>query len=107
MRQVSLGPLPPGASTEQTLDWLIRAVREFENASTEDHRGRGQLQRQFHFHCNEAGQCHVADGREHRGGARQLLCGLAQARRPQEHLSQQARSRRRALRACALMPEAA
>jgi hypothetical protein len=36
MRQVSLGPLPPGASTEQTLDWLIRAVREFENASTED-----------------------------------------------------------------------
>ena len=28
MRQVSLGPLPPGASTEQTLDWLIRAVRE-------------------------------------------------------------------------------
>ena len=36
MRRVSLGPLPPGASTEQTLDWLIRAVREFENASTED-----------------------------------------------------------------------
>ena len=36
MRQVSLGPLPPGASTEQTLDWLIRAVLEFENASTED-----------------------------------------------------------------------
>ena len=36
MRQVSLGPLPPRAGTEQTLDWLIRAVREFENASTED-----------------------------------------------------------------------
>ena len=36
MRQVSLGPLPPGAGTEQTLDWLVRAVREFENASTED-----------------------------------------------------------------------
>ena len=25
MRQVSLGPLPPGAGTEQTLDWLVRA----------------------------------------------------------------------------------
>ncbi len=36
MRQVSLGPLPPGAGTEQTLEWLVRAVREFENASTED-----------------------------------------------------------------------
>ena len=36
MRQVGLGPLPPCASTEQTLDWLIRAVREYENASTED-----------------------------------------------------------------------
>ena len=36
MRQVSFGPLPRAASTEQALDWLIRAVREFENASTED-----------------------------------------------------------------------
>ena len=36
MRQVSLGPLPPGATIEQTLEWLVRAVREFENASTED-----------------------------------------------------------------------
>ena len=28
--------LPPGASIEQTLDWLMRSVRELENASTED-----------------------------------------------------------------------
>jgi hypothetical protein len=26
----------PGAGSEQALDWLVRAMREFENASTED-----------------------------------------------------------------------
>jgi hypothetical protein len=36
MRQVSLGPLAPNATVQQTLDWLVLAVREFENASTEE-----------------------------------------------------------------------
>jgi len=36
MRPVSLGPLPPGATSDQKLDWIIRALREIENASAED-----------------------------------------------------------------------
>ena len=36
MRPVSLGPLPPAASTDQKLDWIIRSLREIENASAED-----------------------------------------------------------------------
>lgn len=36
MRPVSLGPLPPNATVQQTLEWLVRAAREFENASVED-----------------------------------------------------------------------
>jgi hypothetical protein len=36
MRQVSLGPLAPNATTDQKLDWIIRSLREFENASTEE-----------------------------------------------------------------------
>jgi hypothetical protein len=36
MRPVSLGPLPPGAGTDQKLDWIIRSLREIENASAED-----------------------------------------------------------------------
>jgi hypothetical protein len=36
MRPVSFGPLPPGAGTEQKLDWIIRSLREIENASVED-----------------------------------------------------------------------
>ena len=88
MRRVSLGPLPPGASTEQTLDWLIRAVREFENASTEDPIAVADSNgANFHFHPNEATQCHVADGSEPRGSARQFLCRFAQAGHPQEHLN--------------------
>jgi hypothetical protein len=56
MRPVSFGALPPAASTDQKLDWIIRSLREcarcarHENASAEDaigavdrpklHRGR-------------------------------------------------------------------
>jgi len=36
MRPISLGPLPPGAGTDQKLDWIIRSLREIENASAED-----------------------------------------------------------------------
>jgi hypothetical protein len=36
MRPVSLGPLPPAAGTDQKLDWIIRSLREIENASAED-----------------------------------------------------------------------
>ena len=36
MRPVSLGPLPPGAGIDQKLDWIIRSLREIENASAED-----------------------------------------------------------------------
>jgi hypothetical protein len=36
MRPVSFGPLPPAASTDQKLDWIIRSLREIENASAED-----------------------------------------------------------------------
>ena len=36
MRPVSFGPLPPTASADQKLDWIIRSLREIENASAED-----------------------------------------------------------------------
>jgi len=36
MRPISLGPLPPGAGTDQKLDWIIRSLREIETASVED-----------------------------------------------------------------------
>ena len=36
MRPVSFGPLAPNASTDQKLDWIIRSLREIENASVED-----------------------------------------------------------------------
>ena len=41
MRPVSFGPLPPAASTEQKLGWIIRSLREctlreVENAGAED-----------------------------------------------------------------------
>jgi hypothetical protein len=36
MRPVSFGPLPPAASADQKLDWIIRSLREIENASAED-----------------------------------------------------------------------
>ena len=36
MRPVSFGPLPPGAGIQETLDWLVRSMREVENASVED-----------------------------------------------------------------------
>ena len=36
MRPVSFGPLPPAATTDQKLDWIIRSLREIENASAED-----------------------------------------------------------------------
>ena len=35
MRLVSFGPLAPNASTDQKLDWIIRSLREIENASAE------------------------------------------------------------------------
>jgi hypothetical protein len=36
MRPVSLGPLPPAASIDEKLNWIIRSLREIENASAED-----------------------------------------------------------------------
>jgi hypothetical protein len=36
MRPVTFGPLPPAASADQKLDWIIRSLREIENASAED-----------------------------------------------------------------------
>lgn len=36
MRPVSFGPLPPAATADQKLDWIIRSLREIENASAED-----------------------------------------------------------------------
>jgi hypothetical protein len=36
MRQVTLGPQPDPSDAKATLAWLVMAVREFENASTED-----------------------------------------------------------------------
>jgi hypothetical protein len=36
MRPVSFGPLAPNTSTDQKLDWIIRSLREIENASVED-----------------------------------------------------------------------
>lgn len=36
MRAIVLGPQPDTNNTRATLDWLVRAVREIENASGED-----------------------------------------------------------------------
>jgi hypothetical protein len=36
MRPVSFGPLPPNASPEETQDWIVRSLREVENASVEN-----------------------------------------------------------------------